>query len=336
MDSTIEIADRKIGGGHPCLIIAEAGINHNADPDLACRMIDAAAGAGADAIKFQTFRAGRLVAPKDPQHDLLRQYELSEEAHRVLWNECSRRGIQFLSSPFDPGSADFLDSLGVTAFKIASGELTDLRFLSHVARKMKPMIVSTGMATFGEVRSAVDAIRGAGNHRLVLLHCVSSYPASAEEANLRAMRTLAEAFGVPVGFSDHTPGIEVSLAAVALGAGLIEKHFTLSSTLPGPDQSFSLEPDKFSEMVRGIRNIERALGHGRKEPTEKEKQTARGARKSLVAARPIKAGDRLIAEAIEAKRPGTGLPPGMLDQVIGRTAKIDISEGTLLSLEMFL
>ncbi len=338
MEKGLDIAGRKIGRGRACFIIAEAGINHNCDLSIAHQMIDAAARAGASAIKFQTFKADRLVTSADPQGKsqwtMLRDYELSEDAHRQLWDYCNQKKFLFISSPFDERSADFLDGLGMAAFKIASGELTHLKFLAHVARKKKPMIVSTGMATLEEVERAVSAIREAGNSEMALLHCVSNYPAHPKEANLRAMQTLAEKFKVPVGFSDHTLGIEIALAAAALGACVIEKHFTLDSSLPGPDQGFSLEPHDMSELVRCVRNIESALGDGQKIPTASELQTARGARKSLVAARLIKAGVRLTEELIDMKRPGTGLPPTHLNDVVGRTAKTDIPEGAILSLDM--
>lgn len=338
MEKRVDIASHKIGSGQACFIIAEAGMNHNCDLQIARRMIDAAARAGVDAIKFQTFKADRLVTPADPrgksQWNMIRDHELSEDAHRQLWDYCRQKNLLFLSSPFDEGSADFLDDLGVAAFKIASSELTHLKFLAHVARKKKPLIVSTGMATLEEVERAVAAIHETGNSDVILLHCVSNYPAHPKESNLRAMRTLALKFKAPVGFSDHTPGIEIALAAAALGACVIEKHFTLDSSLPGPDQKFSLEPDELSELVRCVRNIESALGDGKKIPAASELQTARGARKSLVAARPINAGAQLTEEAIAMKRPGTGLSPTQLNEVVGRRAKADIPEGAILSLDM--
>jgi sialic acid synthase SpsE len=245
-----------------------------------------------------------------------------------------QRGIIFLSSPFEQDSADLLAKLGVAAFKIPSGELTNLALLSHVASKRAPMIVSTGMATLDEVAAAVAAIRAAGNEQLALLHCVSQYPANPADANLRAMATMAQAFGLPVGYSDHTPGFEVALAAAALGACVIEKHLTLDRDLPGPDHQASLEPEEFARMVRGIRSVESALGDGRKEPAAGERETALVARKSLVAAVRIPAGTTLTSEAVTAKRPGTGLSPSMLSSVVGRTAAIEISADTILSWEM--
>lgn len=348
-DSPVTIAGRQIGSGQPCFIIAEAGVNHNGDPELARQLIDVAKTAGADAVKFQLFRADRLAsaaAPKagyqvrttgggESQLEMLRRLELPLEAHRALWDYCRARGMLFLSSPFDEDSADWLDALGVAAFKIPSGELTNLPFLAHVARKGKSLIVSTGMATLAEVEAAVRTIDAAGNRDVVLLHCVSNYPANPAEANLRAMQTMAEAFGLPVGYSDHTPGIEVALAAVALGACVIEKHFTLDRTLPGPDHRVSLEPQELVALVRGIRTVEAALGHGRKEPAPSEADTAAVARKSLVAAKDIAKGSTVTADSIAIKRPGTGLPPAVLDHLLGRTAIREIPADTLLTMEMF-
>src|SRR3989338_1617873 len=336
-ETLIDIGGRLVGPGRPCFIVAEAGINHNSDPALADRRVGAAAESGASAIKFQTFKADRLVAltNAESQHALLSRYELSEDLHRRLQARCKIRNLIFLSTPFDESSADFLESLGVPAFKIASGDLTHPGLLAHVARKRRPMIVSTGMATLDEVAAAGGTIRAAGNSDIVLLHCVSNYPARPDESNLRAMQALQREFGVLVGFSDHTPGVDVAPAAVSMGACVIEKHFTLDRDLPGPDHSFSLNPADLAEMVRRVRVVEAALGDGQKRPTESERLTARGARKSLVAARLIAAGSRLTREVIAIKRPGTGLPPGRLDEVVGRRARVDIPEGALLTEEMF-
>ncbi|MCX6566554.1 MAG: N-acetylneuraminate synthase [Candidatus Aminicenantes bacterium] len=348
MVTSLEIASRRIGPGYPCFVIAEAGVNHNGRLDLARRLVNKAKQAGADAVKFQTFKAERLVtlsAPKaeyqryntdsaESQFEMLRRLELSPKAHRAVLALCAHSGILFLSSPFDEQSADFLDSLGVAAFKIPSGEITNLPFLVHVARLGKPMIISTGMATLGEVETAVNAVWKAGNRDVILLHCVSNYPADPAEINLRAMQTLGTAFGLPVGYSDHTPGIEVSLAAVALGACVVEKHFTLDRALPGPDHHSSLEPDGLASLVHGIRLVEAALGHGRKEPAASEANTAAAARKSLIAACDIPAGILLTKDKIAVRRPGTGLPPAMSSFVIGRTSRVFIPAGTILTLEM--
>jgi N-acetylneuraminate synthase len=348
MVATVDIGGFRLGKGQPCFLIAEAGVNHNGDLDLARRLVDAAAEAGADAVKFQTFRAERLVTPDAPkaeyqrdrtadngsQLDMLRQLELSPEAHRVVLERCRQRGVMFLSTPFEEESANFLDALGVCAFKIPSGEVTNLPFLEHVARKGKPLIVSTGMCRLGEVESAVDAIRACGNDGLVLLHCVSNYPAAPEDANLRAMHTLGAAFGVPVGYSDHTEGVDVPLAAVALGACVLEKHFTLDRSLPGPDHAASAEPDELTALFRGVRRVEAALGHGHKTPVASETATANVARKSLVAAVDISCGSVLTPDLIAIRRPGTGLPPALREQLVGRTAREDIPAGTLLRWEL--
>ena len=346
--TTLDFGGRKIGPGQPCFIIAEAGVNHNGRLDLARRLVEVAARAGADAIKFQTFTAERLVTPDAPkaeyqgratgaaesQYDMLRRLELSAAAHQELMTCCREQGILFMSTPFDEESADFLETLGVPGFKIASGEITNLPLLTHVARKGKPMIVSTGMARLGEVEAAVEAISAMGHRSYALLHCVSDYPASAADANLRAMHTLRAAFDVPVGYSDHTEGIEVALAAAALGACIIEKHFTLDRSLPGPDHGASLEPEELRRLVQGIRTVEAALGHGRKEPTRGEASTAAAARKSLAASRDIPAGTVLTDDLIAVKRPGTGLPPAMRPHLLGRTARVPIPAGSLLMLDM--
>ena len=348
MVTTLEFGGREIGTGQPCFIVAEAGVNHNGDLDMAQQLVEVAGRAGADAVKFQTFKAERLVTlnarkaeyqqqttgAEESQYDMLHRLELSTEAHQDLIARCREQGILFMSTPFDEKSADVLETLGVPGFKIASGELTNLPFLEHVARKGRPMIVSTGMACLGEVEAAVRAISATGNRRYALLHCVSDYPASPEDVNLRAMHTLQAAFGVPVGYSDHTEGAEVALAAVALGARIIEKHFTLDRSLPGPDHRASLEPDELRHLVQGIRTVEAALGHGRKEPAQREGATAAAARKSLVANRDIPAGAVLTDDLIAVMRPGTGLPPSMRPHVVGRTARVPIPEGSVLMLDM--
>jgi N-acetylneuraminate synthase len=347
MAREIFIAGRSVGSGHPCFVIAEAGVNHNGDLELARSLVEAARKAGADAVKFQTFKAENLVsanAPKaayqmrttdaeESQFAMIKRLELSAADHRELLDHCGRLGILFLSSPFDESSADFLDDLGMPAFKIPSGEVVNLPFLAHVARKGKPIILSTGMSTLGEVEAAVETIRAAGDPPLVLLQCVSNYPADPCHVNLRAMETLRRAFDVPAGYSDHVPGNEVSFAAVALGACVIEKHFTLDRHLPGPDHQASLEPDQLLALVRGIRAVEASLGDGRKRPADSEADTARVARKSLVAARDIAAGAVLDETMIAVKRPGTGLAPALRGQVTGRTARINIPRDALLRME---
>ncbi len=344
----ITIAGRSIGQDRRCYVIAEAGVNHNGDLSLATRLVEAAAKVGADAVKFQTFSADRLAteeAPKadyqregtgeaESQREMLRRLELTADAHRSLIDACQQHAIQFLSSPFDEESADLLDSLNVPAFKIASGELTNLPFLAHVARKGRPIILSTGMSTLDEVRAAVRTILEEGNKTFALLHCVSCYPADPADVNLRAMATLGTTFHAPIGYSDHTRENDVALAAVALGACILEKHLTLDRSLPGPDHRASSEPHEFAELVRGIRAIQSALGTGDKRPAAAEAAVAAVARKSLVAVRNIPAGSTITAGMIAAKRPGTGLPPSLRDRVVGRRAMCDIPAGTLLREEM--
>lgn len=348
MVSVFKLANRQIGPNHPCMVIAEAGVNHNGSIDLALRLIDAAIAAGADAVKFQTFKADAIISTRaqkaryqqkttgeaDSQLDMVRKLELSYDQFRTLFDTCNKKGILFLSTPFEEASADFLSDLGMAAFKVPSGEITNLPFLRHLAQKGKPLIVSTGMSTLGEVENAVLEIQAAGNPDLALLHCVSNYPADPADANLRAMQTLQAAFDVPVGFSDHMIGSEVALAAVALGASIIEKHFTLDRNLPGPDQQFSLEPAELKQLITGIHIVESALGSGRKEPVASEADTSAAARKSLVARCEIKAGSLLTEEMISIKRPGTGLPPSMLPYLIGRTVRVTVQADDLLTLEM--
>ena len=346
--AAIALGEHRIGGSAACFVIAEAGVNHNGDLDLARRLIDAAAAAGADAVKFQTFSAERIAtrdAPKaayqkrttsagESQYAMLRRLELSEKAHRILMDHCRARGIMFLSSPFDERSADLLESLGVAGFKIPSGEITNLPFLAHVAAKQRPLIMSSGMSDLTEVVAAVETCAATGNRDIVLLHCLSDYPADPAETNLRAMATMAEACSLPVGFSDHTDGTAITLAAVALGACAIEKHFTLDRNLPGPDHLASLEPDALTAMMQQIRAVESALGDGRKRPQPSELTTRAVARKSLVAARDLPSGVTLAAADLAALRPGTGLSPALTGQVIGRRTRRRIRTGTPLVWEM--
>ena len=342
------LAGRRIGPGEPCFVIAEAGVNHNGDVNRAHQLVDVAAAAGADAVKFQTFRAEHLVtrqASKAPyqifrtgedesQFEMLRRLELSTEAHRELIEHAREKAILFMSTPFDEASADMLDALGVAVFKVPSGEITNVPLLAHIGQKRRPMIVSTGMASLGEVEAAVQAIEATGNDKIVLLHCVSNYPADAADVNLRAMQTLASAFGTPVGYSDHTLGIEVALGAVALGACVVEKHFTADRSLPGPDHAASAEPAELGQLIAGIRKLESSLGHGRKRAAAAEASTATVARKSLIAAHDIPEGAILTLDAIAIKRPGTGLPPAMRSSLVGRKARVNIEAGTLLSLDL--
>ncbi|HIF31966.1 MAG TPA: N-acetylneuraminate synthase [Planctomycetaceae bacterium] len=345
-EKPFEISGRRIGPREPCFVIAEAGVNHNGSLSMAFELIDAAATAGADAVKFQTFCVEQLMAPDTPtadyqkantdeasQFEMLRKLELSRDDHVQLMQYCRKKELLFLSTPFEEKSAGLLASLDVPAFKIPSGEIPNIPFLSHVARFGKPMIVSTGMCGLGEVETAVRAIQNSGDVPLALLHCVSAYPADPATVNLRAMETLSHAFGLPVGFSDHTRGLAVPAAAVALGATIIEKHFTLSRNLAGPDHLASLEPDELVDLVETIRSVESAMGDGQKVAVSCEANTAEVARKSLVAAVDITAGAILSKDIIAIRRPGTGLSPAMLPFVVNRTAVSDIRAGTVLRME---
>lgn len=331
------------------LVIAEAGVNHNGDMALAKRLIAAAAEAGADLVKFQTFIANNIVsktAPKadyqknttDPgesQQHMIRQLELSRENHVELINECKNYGIGFFSTAFDHDSIDLLEDLGALDYvKVPSGELTNLPYLRYLTRRGKPVFLSTGMATLGEIEAAIAVVEQAGTprDRITVLHCTTEYPTPMDEVNLSAMANMGKAFGVAIGYSDHTQGIEVPIAAVALGASVIEKHFTLDRSLPGPDHRASLEPEELKAMVSGIRNIEKAMGDGIKRPGPSELKNKPIARKSLVAAQPIKVGDPFTSENLVAKRPGTGVSPMRWDEVIGRKAPRDFDEDELIEL----
>jgi N-acetylneuraminate synthase/N,N'-diacetyllegionaminate synthase len=328
-------------------LIAEAGVNHNGDLATAMKLVEVAARAGADAVKFQSFRAGRIATATaqkadyqlagagrgETQLEMLQRLELSPEDHRALCLFSREKRIAFLSSPFDEESADLLDVLKVPMFKMASGEITNLPLLRYVARKLRPVILSTGMSTLEEVGEALDAIRGEGNRDVMLLHCVTEYPAPPDQINLRAMETMRNAFHVPVGYSDHTAGLEMAIAAAALGASLIEKHFTLSRTMEGPDHRASLEPEELEELVRCIRNVEVGLGTGIKAPAPCEVKNLPAARKSVVAAVDIGAGTQITASMLTCKRPGSGLPPKEIDRIVGRRARKDIAADELLTWE---
>ena len=330
------------------LVIAEAGVNHNGDPAMARRLIEVAARAGADLVKFQTFSAERLTTATaatadyqarntgslEPQQHMLRRLELSREMHQELIDHCRDRGIGFFSTAFDCESVDFLAQLGLDRFKIPSGEITNLPYLRHIGHYRKPVILSTGMATMREIESALDVLdaAGTGRERVTVLHCSTEYPAPMAEVNLRAMLTIRDAFGVAVGYSDHTLGIEVAIAAVALGASVIEKHFTLDRSLPGPDHQASLEPAELAAMVVAIRNIECALGNGIKEVGASEARNRPIARKSIVAACAIRAGETFDATNLTTKRPGTGISPMRWDEVIGRRARRDFAQDEFIEL----
>ncbi|MCF6265840.1 MAG: N-acetylneuraminate synthase [Desulfuromusa sp.] len=323
----------------PVFIIAEAGVNHNGDLELAKQLIDVAAKAGADAVKFQTFKAKSLVsldAPKaayqmqttaadESQFTMIKKLELDLDIHHVLLAHCHDRGIQFLSSPFDLESVDLLFGLGMETFKIPSGEITNLPYLRKIGGLNKKVILSTGMSTLAEVEAAIQILYAAGlkKEQLTLLHCNTEYPTPMVDVNLHAMQTLADSFDIKVGYSDHTLGIEIPIAAVALGATVIEKHITLDNNLPGPDHLASLEPQELVAMVKAIRNLEQALGDGIKQPTPSEEKNRPIARKSIVACRQIKQGELLTDDNLTVKRPATGISPMKWDRLIGTPASKD-------------
>ena len=344
----IRIGERPVGPGHPCLIIAEAGVNHNGDLALAREIVRAAKECGADAVKFQTFKAEEVATPEAPkaayqlistdpgesQLAMLKRLELPEAAHEELFSLARSLGLLFLSTPYGGEAATMLDRLGVPAFKVASGQIVELSLLEHVARFGKPVILSTGLASLEEVVQAVETIRKAGNDQIVLLQTTTDYPADPREANLLAMDTMGRACSVSVGYSDHTPGIAVALAAAARGACVIEKHFTLDRCLPGPDHRCSADAAEFRALVRGIREVEAALGDGRKRPSAGELVNVPGMRRSLVAAVDIPAGQVLTAEMLTFKRPGTGISPARLRDVVGRRSAVRIPRNTLLSFDL--
>ncbi len=328
-------------------IIAEAGVNHNGSLDMAFQLIDVAVAAGADAVKFQTFKAEKVIAVKAPkagyqmettgsgesQLEMVKKLELDESAHTRLYQYCQHKGIQFLSSPFDLESIDILDRLGLKTFKIPSGEITNLPYLRKLGALNKRLILSTGMADLGEIEDALNVLTESGTPfgNITVLHCNTEYPTPFEDVNLRAMLTIRNAFpGISVGYSDHTNGIEVAIAAVALGAAVIEKHFTLDRNLPGPDHKASLEPYELKSMVQAIRNIEKALGNDIKRPSPSEVKNKPIARKSLVATQPIKTGELFSADNITAKRPGTGISPMRWDEVLGQVAQKDYEKDDLI------
>lgn len=334
-------------------IIAEAGVNHNGDADRALAMVDAAAEAGADAVKFQTFSADKLAAPgaekaeyqkretgEGDQHAMLKALEMSDDLHRRLIARCIERGVEFMSTPFDEQAADLLDGLGMARIKVPSGEIVNHPFLRHLAAKNRPMIVSTGMATMLEIEEALAVIAQARvahgltapmTEMVTVLHCTSNYPAAASDVNLRAMQTIAEVTGHPIGYSDHTLGLAVSTAAVAMGATVIEKHFTLDRNLPGPDHSASLTVEELSRLVRQIRDVEAALGSPVKAPSEVELPVRAVVRRSVMARRALPAGHALTAGDLILLRPASGIEPKHFDALPGRVLAAAIEAGQPLT-----
>ena len=318
------------------VIIAEAGVNHNGDVNMAKQLIDAAAESKADYVKFQTFQSNKVISSfaeqasyqykntgiKESKLEMVQKLELSKQDHQLLLDHCKKTNIKFFSTSFDLPSTRFLRKLNLGLFKIPSGEITNLPYLSLIGSYNTEIILSTGMADLGEIEQAIRVLvkNGTERNKITLLHCTTEYPAPFEEVNLKAMNTLREAFGTEVGYSDHTEGIEVAIAATALGASVIEKHFTLDKSLPGPDHKASLDPVELKKMVYSIRLIEKSLGDGRKEPSQSEIRNKSVARKSLVAKKLIKKGDKFTRNNIAIKRPGNGISPMKIDDVLGRKA----------------
>ena len=327
-------------------IIAEAGVNHNGSVDLAKKLIDAASISGANAVKFQTFKAENLVAKNtqkadyqkqttdasESQFDMIKKLELDVDTHKELIAHCQKKDIMFLSTPFDRESIDLLSDLGLKIFKIPSGEITNLPYLRHIGSLGKKVVLSTGMSNLKEVGGALNILINAGTSKdnITVLHANTMYPTPMEDVNLNAMLTIQKEFGVDIGYSDHTLGIEVDIAAVAMGASCIEKHFTLDKTMDGPDHKASLEPEELKAMVGAIRNIEKALGSSEKKPSPSESVNIDIVRKSIVASQSIKKGDTLSSKNITTKRPGTGINPMKWDEIIGTPAKIDYQMDDLI------
>lgn len=348
MIKPVKIANHLIGPAQACFIIAEAGVNHNGDLKTAMKLVEQAKACGADAVKFQTFCPETVItakAPKSPyqlqttepcesQFEMLRKLQLSYDAFRQLSRHAEKIGIMFLSTPGDRRDADLLIDLGVPAIKLPSMDIVNYPFLTYVAHKGLPIIISAGMATLGEIERGLNTIWSSNNFNVVLLHCVTNYPVQYEDANLRNMDTLRQAFQVPVGFSDHTAGTAVPIAAVALGAVMIEKHFTLDCSMSGPDHAASLEPAQFAEMAGGIRQVEKALGTTAKKPAPIELENRKAMRRSIVAAYDIPKDITIASEMLAMKRPGTGLGAEFFDVIIGRKSRQAITKDTLLTLEM--
>lgn len=344
MEKIIKIGDKTIGKDYPAFIIGEAGVNHNGDIELAKKLIDAAKGAGVDAVKFQTFKAEGVVTKDaemadyqkknigrtETQLEMIKKFELSFKDFLELKKHCDQTKIIFLSTPHSDDAIDFLNPL-VPVFKVGSGDLTNLPFLEKIAEKKKPIILSTGMATLNEIKEAVKTIKKTGNNEIILLHCTTNYPCPFEDVNLRAMETLRKKFKLLVGYSDHTLGILVPIMAAALEARVIEKHFTLDKSLPGPDHKASLEPNELKEMVKAVRQAEKSLGQTIKKPTRAEEKLKKIARKSIVAKTNIKKGQRITKNLLIIKRPGSGILPRFLDRVVGKKAKKEIKKDQLIA-----
>lgn len=338
----IKIGNRLVGEGERCFIIAEAGSNHDGKLEQAKQLIDIAADAKADAVKFQTFFADKIVAKtkdrasylnklvsKDKtMHDIFKKLELPREWLKELYEYAESRGLIFLSTPFDEEAVDLLDEIGAKAFKVASFEIVHLPLLRHIAKKKKSIILSTGMASLSDIEEALETIYSEGNNQVIVLHCGVNYPLSFEDVNLRAMVTIKHAFQIPVGYSDHTMGITVPIAAISLGASMIEKHFTISRNLSGPDHPFALELGEFKAMVQEIRNAEKSLGSPIKKRTKSEEEMYKLGRRSIFAVKDIAKGEEVKRETLAILRPGIGLHPRFLEEIIGTIAKVDIKANT--------
>ncbi|NPV50425.1 MAG: N-acetylneuraminate synthase [Candidatus Methanofastidiosum sp.] len=336
-----------VGDNSRCYIIAEAGVNHNGDVNIAKELISEASRIGADAIKFQTFYADDLLIEntgkanyqktnendKETQYEMIKKLELNQDDFIELYEYSLRKNITFLSSPFDLKSVDFLDSTGISAFKIASGEITNIPLIEHISSKKKPILLSTGMSNLDEIRSAIKAIKKSIDN-IILLHCISSYPTKYEDANLRVIKTLKSEFNLPVGFSDHTIGITVPIAAVALGACIIEKHFTISKKYEGPDHKISLDPEEFRNMIDSIRIVEKALGNGVKVPTNEEEEMKKIVRKSIVSKYDLAKGTIITKDLIDIKRPGIGIESKYIQDILGRKTVKEIKKNQLLSWDL--
>lgn len=341
--NSININGHLIGSNFPCFIIAEAGVNHNGDINLAHKLIDEASAAGANAVKFQSFVTEELITRDAPkanyqiettgkqggQYAMLKALELTEEQHKELKIHCNEAGIIYVCTPYDYTSIDMLDRLEVPLYKVASTDTTNIPFLRYLASKNRPVILSTGMCTLGEVEMAVNAL---DTTDIAILQCTSEYPVPFSDVNLSAMKTMSLAFNRPVGFSDHTPGIGASPWAVAMGACIVEKHFTLDRMLEGPDHRASIEPDELKQLVQMVRDVEKAIGDGIKRPMPSEIRNKSKMQKSLVVKHPVKAGATITEADLIAKRPATGLPPSWLDRVVGKVARVDLHPDMILQL----
>lgn len=347
----IDLGGHRLGDDEPCYVIAEAGSNHNHKLQVALQLIDVAAEAGADAVKFQTFTADGLYSRKTPDigylkdkglirpgesvHELVDRIAMPWDWHQALVDHCRRREVDFLSTPFEERAVDLLQQVDVPAFKVASFEIGHLPLLEKIGQTAKPVILSSGMASLGDIELALETLYRAGTRQVALLHCAVGYPPRFEDLNLRAIETLRMAFGCPVGFSDHSLGHTSDVVAIALGACIIEKHFTLDRKLTGPDHPFSLEPKELQAMIGAIREAQAALGSTTKKRSSAEDELYTKARRSLVAAVRIPAGARIERDMLTVKRPGTGVPPSMIDWVVGRTARKDIEADDVIQADMF-